>query len=111
MTQNKQHTNEVFEAIGKTVVHFQQIELWLAEAFRNRIVHSLWTVESSSDNAWIRSKGNIKSKYGFTFKSHKVDLLDLFACNDALIQIREWMICEKMILENATQLLKRYLNN
>lgn len=166
---NSDHTTQLFEAIGNTVVIFQQIEHWVsdflaklldmrnkddsylvsaamsygqkvelalellskkkieaykdldllvvrnalskAEEYRNHIVHSLWTVEFEDDLYWINVKTKLKGGKGLKLNQNKVNLDKLIECNHALLQIREWMLGNKVEIEQASKILQSYLTN
>ena len=148
--------DRLFAAIGRVVVNFQQVELWLAESlasvlslevledrhiissamsfrqkvdlvaelyprkkthgqgvemklikkalctaeeFRNRIVHSLWAVEFPGK--WVRIKGSIKGKGGFSLATSAANISQLEAAAIALLVIREWELNDSATLQAA----------
>lgn len=159
-TLTNEERDHLFAAIGRIVVNFQQIELWLAESlasllllqdpedrhivlsamsfsqkvdllaelysrkkthrygveirlirkalyaaeqFRNRIVHSVWAVESSGN--WVRVKGSLKSKDGFSLAINQANISKLEAAATALLAIREWELKDAASLESAVAIL------
>lgn len=148
--------DRLFAAIGRVVVNFQQVELWLAESlasilslqvledrhiilsamsfrqkvdlvaelyprkkthyhgvdmklikkalyaaeeFRNRIVHSVWAVEFPGK--WVRIKGSIRGKGGFSLATTAGNISQLEAAATALMAIREWELSDVETLQTA----------
>ncbi|RZO86231.1 MAG: hypothetical protein EVA65_04690 [Oceanococcus sp.] len=160
-------TRELYEAIGESVVVFQQIEQWLAEIlavvlrmrhaddqylvsaamsfsqkvdllcevypkrkskslpdrdmvliraslykaeqYRNRVVHSFWGVECADQSRWVRIKGSLRGKSGFSKQSVSADLQALKSCNGALRIIREWIVRGQDDLHGAMDTLTQYM--
>ncbi|MCZ8252081.1 MAG: hypothetical protein O9318_06405 [Hylemonella sp.] len=80
--------------------------LYVAEEFRNRVVHSVWSV-SEEENSWIREKGNLRSKAGFAKQSVCVDIDMLESAAESLRVITEWYLTPAPNLEAAITQLKR----
>jgi hypothetical protein len=73
--------------------------LYTAEEFRNRIVHSLWTVELPGK--WVQIKGSIKGKSGFSLATTAANIAQLEAAAAALLIIREWELNDAATLQAA----------
>lgn len=152
--------DRLFSVIGRVVVNFQQVELWLAdslasllslqvledrhiflsamsfrqkvdlvavlyprkkthdhdvdmtlmkkalyaaEEFRNRIVHSLWAVEFPGK--WVRIKGSVRGKGGFSLVTTAANISQLEAAATALLAIREWELNDAATLQAAIVVL------
>lgn len=80
--------------------------LYVAEEFRNRVVHSAWSV-SEEENSWIREKGNLRSKAGFAKQSVCVDIDLLESAAESLRVITEWYLTPAHQLEAAMTQLKK----
>lgn len=156
-------TPRLFQAIGRSVVRFQQVEQWLAEElamllrmreredqhlvsaamsfkqkvdllvelypkrrnsklpevnitavrkalyaaeeYRNRVVHSFWAIECGDQSRWLRIKGSLKGRKGFSLNSVAADIEALERCNEALKTICEWILCTPEQLNTATEVL------
>ncbi len=84
--------------------------LFLAEEFRNRIVHSLWTVDGSEDLRWIQVKASIKSRVGLSVKTLDAASQDLKTANDALDAICNCMFVPDKRLQEVRDTLHEFLN-
>ncbi len=73
-----------------------------AEEFRNKIVHSIWSV---NENNWVRQKGNLKSKNGFSKAENYMNFEDFQKCNSAILKIRMWEMISNEELSNILKIL------
>ncbi len=48
--------------------------LYAAEDYRNRVVHSFYAVESSDSHRWIRTKGSLRGRKGFSLNSVEANI-------------------------------------
>tara|TARA_B100001250_G_C19738926_1_gene762132 strand:- start:430 stop:951 length:522 start_codon:yes stop_codon:yes gene_type:complete len=83
--------------------------LYVAEKFRNRVVHSVWSI-SEEQSSWIREKGNLRSKAGFAKQSVSVDIDLLESSAESLRVIAEWYLIPAHKLEAAMTQLKKCEN-
>jgi hypothetical protein len=83
---------------GVTMILIRQA-LYAAEEFRNRIVHSLWAVEFPGK--WVRIKGSIKGKNGFSLATTAANISQLEGAATALLAIREWELNDAATLQAA----------
>lgn len=166
MTDIADQTNELFFAIGETVVLFQQVEQWLAEElalllrmrdkddqylvsaamsykqkvdllialfpkrshrlpvqsvgdvrkalyaaedYRNRVVHSFYAIECGDELRWLRLKGSLKGRAGFSLNSNDANVQIFKECNSALRTIGQWSFAEPVLLRQATETLQKHL--
>lgn len=161
-----EQTPRLFQAIGHTIVRFQQVEQWLAEElamllrmrekedqylvsaamsfkqkvdllvelypkrkaaqmpdvdivavrralytaeeFRNRVVHSFWAVECGDKTRWMRVKGSLRGRKGFSMYSTEASVQILEECNEALRVICEWIVSAPEALERATATIAKH---
>lgn len=80
--------------------------LYVAEEFRNRVVHSVWAV-SEEEKTWVRVKGSLRGKAGFAKQSVCVDIGRLESAAECLRVITEWYLTPSSELEAAMNQLKR----
>ena len=106
----RQKVDLVAELYPRKKTHDQGVEmklikkaLYTAEEFRNRIVHSLWAVESPGK--WVRIKGSIKGKDGFSLLTTAANISQLEAAATALLAIREWELNDAATLQAAIGVL------
>ncbi|MDP1978289.1 hypothetical protein [Undibacterium sp.] len=85
--------------------------LYAGEEFRNRVVHSLWTVESGEPSRWKQLKGSLKGRKGFLMRNSDADIESLEACNDALKTICTWSVSTSAELEVATQIIVKAMQS
>lgn len=83
---------------GVSIILIRQA-LYAAEEFRNRIVHSLWAVEFPGK--WVRIKGSIKRKNGFSLATTAANISQLEGAATALLAIREWELNDAATLQAA----------
>ncbi len=79
--------------------------LYAAEEFRNRVVHSVWAV-CESEGTWIREKGNLKGRKGFSKQSVNVDIAELEAAAESIRVIKDWYFVSSTSLEAAHAQIK-----
>lgn len=162
--QLSEDTDHLFRAIGRVVVQFQLLELWVAEAlssklsmksendrhlvsaamsyrqkvdllfelyarhgqpsssfnhviakkalvtaeeFRNRIVHSLWSVkgEKGEPRQWVRTKANLRGRDGFVLKASPAQANLLEEAASAMTKVRAWEEGNESALNEAIRLL------
>lgn len=86
--------------------------LYAAEEYRNRVVHSFYGVECGEDSTrWLRMKGSLRGRAGFSLNSIEANV-DIFEeCNDALAIIREWSLRDPEIIRTATATLTKYMQS
>lgn len=159
----------LFEGIGRIVVTFQQIELWLsevlalllrmkekddqflvsasmsfgqkvdllielypkrrppqlqevdmnvvknalsiAEEFRNRVVHSFWSIDCADQQRWVRIKGSLRGRKGLKLSKNLANIEMMRECEGSLLVIREWMLEETSKIEEVTKTLKSYMSD
>jgi hypothetical protein len=80
--------------------------LYAAEEYRNRVVHSFYAVECGDTNRWVRIKGSLRGRAGFSLNSTEVNVQIFNECNEALHVIRGWMLETDERLTSATATLK-----
>jgi len=80
-----------------------------AEEYRNRIVHSFYAVECSDESRWLRMKGSLRGRKGFSLNSVISNVQIFEECNDALQVIRSWSLTGEDELLEATVTLKKHL--
>lgn len=155
-------TDHLFSAIGRVVVSFQLLELWVAEAlsrtlnmkseddrhlvsaamsygqkvdllfelysrhglpnasafnvstakkalivaeeFRNRIVHSLWSVKGEP-RRWVRTKASLRGRAGFDLKARPAQASLLEEAAKAMNNVRAWEEGNETELIEAIRLL------
>lgn len=106
----RQKVDLVAELYPRKKTHDQGVEmklikkaLYTAEEFRNRIVHSIWSVESPGK--WVRIKGSIKGRDGFSLLTTAANISQLEAAATALLTIREWELNDATKLQAAIAVL------
>ena len=83
--------------------------LYAAEEYRNRVVHSFYAVECGEDSwRWLRMKGSLRGRAGFSLNSVEANVHIFEECNDALAIIREWSLKEPEIIRVATGTLVKH---
>jgi hypothetical protein len=83
--------------------------LYAAEEFRNRVVHSFYAVECRDESRWMRMKGSLRGRAGFSLNSVEANVEIFEECNEALAVIREWSLKEEASLKQATATLVKHL--
>lgn len=83
----------------------------LAEQYRNRVVHSFYAVECDDPSRWVRLKGSLRARDGFSLNSADVNVQIFEECNNALGVIREWSLKTPEELRTASDVLRRYMTN
>ncbi|WP_420467985.1 hypothetical protein [Panacagrimonas sp.] len=83
--------------------------LYVAEEYRNRVVHSFYAVECSDSSKWIRMKGSLRGRAGFSLNSADANVQIFEECNSALGVIREWSLKESEALREATAVLVKHM--
>jgi len=109
----RQKVDLIAELYPRKKTHVYGVEIKLikralhtAEEFRNRIVHSVWTVEPSrKSKKWVRIKSNIKGKNGFIQVALEANIAHLEAAAKALHTIRDWELSNTENLESAISIL------
>ncbi len=96
--------------LPKVDVAVVRIALDKAEAYRNRVVHSFYAVECSDSSKWLRIKGALRGRAGFSLNSVDANVQIFEKCNDALGIIREWPLKTPEELREATAILTMYMN-
>lgn len=93
------------------VVNIDEVRkaLYAAEEFRNRVVHSFYAVECGDSSKWIRMKGSLRGRAGFSLNSVDANIKTFDECNGALAVIREWSLKEPEILRAAIAVLNKNL--
>lgn len=82
-----------------------------AEEFRNRVVHSFWSIDCADEYRWVRIKGSLRGRKGLKLSKNPANIEMLHECDRSLLVIREWMIIETSKIEDATKTLKAYLSD
>lgn len=85
--------------------------LYAAEEYRNRVVHSFYAVECSDSSKWVRMKGSLRGRAGFSLNSVDANVQIFEECNNALGVIREWSLKERETLREATAVLIKYMKS
>ena len=85
--------------------------LYAVEEYRNRVVHSFYAVECSDPSRWIRLKGSLRGRAGFSLNSVDANVAIFEECNNAMSVIREWSLREAASLQKATEVLTRHMQN
>ena len=83
--------------------------LYTAEEFRNRVVHSFWAIECGDKSRWVRIKGSLLGRGGFSLHTIDADSIALEECCKALRVICEWIVVAPEQVFNATAVLTKYL--
>jgi hypothetical protein len=84
--------------------------LYAAEELRNRVVHSFYAVECGEDaHRWVRMKGSLRSRAGFSLNTVHANVHIFEECNDALAVIREWSLKEADAIRTATATLAKHM--
>ena len=86
-----------------TDIDLSRKALYLAEEFRNRVVHSVWAV---SGDTWTREKGSLRGRSGFAKQSVCVDITQLEIAAESLRTITEWYLVSSTKIEEAMSQLK-----
>jgi len=71
----------------------------LAEEFRNRTVHSVWSIRDSRQ--WVRTKSNLRGRTGFEVKTRTAEISLLQDATKAMDNIRCWEFCDEALLVTA----------
>ncbi|MGW8169715.1 MAG: hypothetical protein ACWGHH_06895 [Sulfurovaceae bacterium] len=79
--------------------------LYIAEDFRNRVVHSFWHV---NDSTWFRTKSSLKSSKGLKIDTGKANIECLEMSSAPLHTVRDWYLGQSEKLIKATQDLKEF---
>lgn len=82
-----------------------------AEEYRNRVVHSFYAVECVDESRWLRMKGSLRGRKGFSLNSVVFNVKIFEECNEALKVIREWSLKGDDDLNEATAILKKHLQD
>lgn len=86
--------------------------LYAAEEYRNRVVHSFYAVECGEDRSrWLRMKGSLRGRAGFSLNSVEANVHIFEECNDALAIIRNWSLKKPEIIRTATATLVKHMQN
>lgn len=85
--------------------------LYAAEEYRNRVVHSLYSVECSDSPKWVRMKGALRGRAGFSLNSVDANVQIFEECNNALGVIREWSLKTPEALSEATAVLNKCMKS
>jgi hypothetical protein len=85
--------------------------LYAAEEYRNRVVHSFYSVECSDPSRWVRIKGSLRGRKGFSLNSVETNVAIFEECNNALAVVREWSLREAASLREATEVLVRHVQD
>jgi hypothetical protein len=83
--------------------------LYAAEEFRNRVVHSFWAIECGDKSRWVRIKGSLRGRGGFSSYTVEASSLALEECCEALTVICEWIVSTPESVDEATAVLTKYL--
>lgn len=84
--------------------------LYKAEEYRNRVVHSFYSVECGADSSrWVRMKGSLRGRAGFSLNSVQANVQIFEECNNALAVIREWSLKEPEAIRLATATLDQHM--
>lgn len=83
--------------------------LYAAEEYRNRVVHSFYAVECGDSSKWIRMKGSLRGRGGFSLNSVNANVQIFEECNNALGVIREWSLRDPETIREATAVLDKYM--
>lgn len=92
---------------GKASLNTIRKALYVAEEFRNRIVHSFWEIECGETDRWVRIKASLRGKNGLNVISRNGESINFEECHKALQTIREWMLTSEERLVTAIQILKK----
>ncbi len=82
--------------------------LYAAEEFRNRIVHSFWALECGDNERWVRIKGSLKGRNGFSMKTVTANSEELKKCSESLVYICQWMYGTNEGLLAAIETLNKF---
>ncbi len=80
--------------------------LYVAEEFRNAVVHSFWHVGGIGKDSWKRTKSSLRSPSGLKVTLDPVDLKRLEQGSEALGIVRDWYVAGSDKLLLATKALK-----
>ena len=83
--------------------------LYAAEEYRNRVVHSFYAVECGDSSKWVRMKGSLRGRAGFSLNSVDANVQIFEECNSALGVIRDWSLKEPEALREATAVLVKHM--
>lgn len=76
-----------------------------AEEFRNRTVHSVWSVHSEP-RRWVRTKASLRGRGGLELRVKPAEAEHLEAAAEAIFKIRGWEESDEPGLIEATRVLK-----
>lgn len=85
--------------------------LYTAEEYRNRVVHSFYAVECRDSSKWVRMKGSLRGRAGFSLNSVDANVQIFEECNNALGVIREWSLKTPEALREATAVINKYMKD
>ena len=112
----RQKVDLVAELYPRKKAHYHGVEmqlikksLYAAEEFRNRTVHSLWTIEFPGK--WVRVKSSIKGRKGFALSISAVNIAHLEGAAIALLAIREWELNDAATLQTAIDALGNQISD
>lgn len=83
--------------------------LYAAEEYRNRVVHSFYAVECGDSSKWVRMKGSLRGRAGFSLNTVGANVQIFEECNNALGVIREWSLQDPEAIREATAVLAKYM--
>lgn len=82
-----------------------------AEEFRNRVVHSFYAVECGEVTRWVRMKGSLKGRAGFSLNSVETNIEIFEKCNAALQVIRELRFKEAQEIQAAADEIAKHMRD
>lgn len=85
--------------------------LYAAEEYRNRVVHSFYALDCESSSRWLRLKGYLKGRAGFSLNTVEANVVAFQECNEALKVIRGWSLCKAERLTDATAVLSKHMQD
>lgn len=80
--------------------------LYVAEEFRNAVVHSFWHVGGTNESGWMRAKSTLRSAAGLKVTLGTVDLNHLELGSEALGVVRDWYVAGSENLQQASATLR-----
>lgn len=80
--------------------------LFVAEEFRNSVVHSFWHVGESNAPKWMRSKSTLRTSTGLKITSGIANIECLEVGSKALASVRNWYLGDSDALKKSTKALK-----
>lgn len=108
---------ELFDRRTERSSHLPEIDilkvrkaLEAAEKYRNRVVHSFYAVECSDLNKWLRIKGSLRGRAGFSLNTTESNIKIFEECNEALSVIRDWAINNMQDICEATDVINKNMN-